>query len=76
MIFLYLVEELLAFLFIITMLTQVTWPILTDRPTFPIFRGWRKAQQTISDLNDEEETLYVKKAIAERRAKLDKENQA
>lgn len=41
----YWLEELIALLFLLFMLTQVALPLVLGRPLFPLRRWWRRAHE-------------------------------
>lgn len=70
MAFLYLIEEVIAALFILLMLTQVVMPVYTGRPTFPIFR-WRGKQSDLAEAQEDLELAALDKEILDLQLKLD-----
>lgn len=64
MVLLYLIERLLIGLIMISVVTQILIPLLTDRPLFPVLRkGNLKAQSDLSRVLEEEETAKLEAEI-------------
>lgn len=69
MVFLLLLERLLLAMFLLMVVTQVVVPMLLNRPTFPIFR-WRRLNNELSELADEEEAVKLEREIEAARKRL------
>ena len=53
-------------LFVVGMMTQVVWPLLTNRPLFPMFQRKRTALEAeLVRLRGEKDQLALEAAVAE-----------
>lgn len=71
MAFLYLFEALAVGLMLLFVVTQIVAPLLFYRPIFPIFRGWNKARQDISEAIEEKEIAAIRQQLKALRSSAD-----
>ena len=58
-----LMEGVLAMLILLVFLSQIVWPVIKGRPTFPFFRKQRELEKNLADANQAKFEAILQKKV-------------